>query len=173
MADKQIQRFAGFPKGMMPALNRTEIPPDALFWAENVDLRTPGRIRLVNNDTMLAAGVVPDHVQVAQDDERQAWKWLVASGGAFNVPTFDVIFPMVFGGQTWIVAADYSLQKLYMKLKGTAGAWTEITTNLSTDKSRERCCSSPTRRAPTMTMRRCGSGLATTTTTICTLVTAM
>ena len=135
MAEKQIAKFSGFPRGMMPALNRTEIPPDALSYAENVDLRTPGRIRLVPQDAMLADGVTPDHVQKAADDDFLAWKWLL-SGSDWVVGDYHTLFPAAFAGAIYMVAANYVAQTVKVQAVGTLGAWTELTDALTTNRAR-------------------------------------
>ena len=124
MGKRQVLKFSSLNRGMATAPSRMDLPPDTLFYAENVDLSIPARQGLLENDAMVgdggSAGPSPDHNATASS--RLGWGWL---DGTPAVGSFTAMGRLSHAGDEYIYKAT-SGDNLFLQLVRGEGAWTEL-----------------------------------------------
>lgn len=124
MGKRQLLKFSSLNRGMVTAPSRMDLPPDTLFYAENVDLGVPGRQGLLENDAMVgdggAGGPSPDHNATAAS--RMGWGWL---DGSPAVGAFRALGRLSFAGNEYIYKAE-SGDNLFLQLVRGEAAWSDL-----------------------------------------------
>lgn len=121
---KQLVNLAKWAKGVVTAMSRTDLPPDTLAYAENVDFTIPDRQRLLENDAVIGDGGAgaphPDHNAVA--DSVLDWGWL---DGTPAVGSFADMGRFSFAGEEYIYKVAATGEVYIQKVSGEA-AWAEL-----------------------------------------------
>jgi hypothetical protein len=131
MGEKKLLKLSDWSKGMITAVSRVDLPPDALFYAENLDLSIPMRQGLLEQDAMVGgdgATTVPKPHHNTAAETYLGWEWL---DGTPYVGDFARMNRVTFAGKEYIWKLqdpdEGGTQLYFLPVYEDAAAWTQPT----------------------------------------------